>query len=62
MPKLFIQSRDDIITPYTGAEQLYSPSAFEPKRFEEVRGTHAMAWIADLRYAGILSDFLHSVP
>jgi uncharacterized protein len=61
VPILFIQSRDDTITPFAGAEQLYG-LAHEPKQFVEVYGEHTTSWISDLRYAKILRDYLGGLP
>ena len=61
VPILFIQSRDDTITPFAGAEQLYN-LATASKDLVEVYGEHTTSWIADLRYAKILRDFLDSLP
>jgi|GEM_PF-1533275 len=61
IPKLFIQSRNDTITPFTGARQLYL-EAPQPKQLTEVRGEHATAWIVDPLYVDILRDFLDSLP
>ena len=61
VPILFIQSRDDTVTPFAGAEQLYA-LARAPKQLTEVYGEHTTSWISDLRYAKILRDFLDSLP
>lgn len=61
MPKLFIHSRQDSVTPFGGAEQLYA-LAPEPKQLVEVYGEHTASWMADLRYADILRGFLESLP
>lgn len=61
MPKLFIQSRQDSVTPFEGAEQLCALSP-EPKQLVEVYGEHTASWIVDWRYADILQDFLDGLP
>jgi len=61
LPKLFIHSRDDTMTPIAGARTLYE-LAVEPKEFEEVTGEHLMAVSADAEhYRQIFSSFLDRV-
>lgn len=58
IPKLFLQSREDLVTPFPGAEQLYD-LAPEPKQFIEVIGQHTLAMLFDPHYAEYLKSFLN---
>jgi alpha-beta hydrolase superfamily lysophospholipase len=61
LPKLFIHSAGDSITPIAGARLLYE-SAPEPKEFEEVTGEHLFALSTDPEhYRQIFSTFLDRV-
>jgi uncharacterized protein len=60
LPKLFVQSPDDPVTPISGARQLYA-LAIEPKQFIELEGGHTLAAIVDPNYPGYLKTFLDKV-
>lgn len=61
LPKLFIHSPTDNMTPIAGARKLYD-IAVEPKRFEEVAGDHVMAATVDAEhYRAIVSSFLDQI-
>lgn len=60
LPKLFLQSPQDGITPLAGAERLFE-LAPEPKQFCEVFGGHVLSWALDPGYAECLSAFLDQV-
>lgn len=60
LPKLFLQSRADDVTPLPGAEELFDV-AVEPKTFQEVRGGHIEAVHVDAGYRGCLSEFLDAL-
>ncbi|MBN2560942.1 MAG: alpha/beta fold hydrolase [Phycisphaerae bacterium] len=57
IPKLFLQSREDLVTPFSGAERLCD-LAPEPKQFVEVIGQHTLAVLHDPSYAEHLKTFL----
>lgn len=61
MPKLFLQSQTDHITPFSSAQQLFDLSP-EPKTFVTVNGPHVAAWEADPNWATILQTFLDGLP
>ena len=60
LPKLFIQSPQDVVTPFFGAERLYE-LAPEPKQLVEVFGGHILPSILDPQYAEYLRRFLAQV-
>jgi len=60
LPKLFIQSPQDLITPLVGAERLFDLAA-EPKQLVEVFGGHSLPPILDPDYAEHLGVFLAQV-
>jgi len=60
VPKLFIHSIADEVTPLTGAQQLFEASP-EPKRFAQVTGIHGLSIYADPSYVKYMSDFLDEV-
>ncbi len=60
LPKLFLQSPQDLTTPIEGARRLFD-LAVEPKQFLEVFGGHALAPVLDPDYPGYLSSFLDNV-
>lgn len=60
LPKLFIQSPQDLITPLIGTQRLYK-LASEPKLLVEVFGGHILPPILDPQYAEHLCSFLTSV-
>ena len=57
IPKLFLQSREDLVTPFSSAAQLCD-LAIEPKQFVEVIGQHTLAVLHDPNYAEHLKTFL----
>jgi len=57
IPKLFLQSREDLVTPFSGAQQLCD-QAPEPKQFVELIGQHTLAVLHDPKYAEYLKTFL----
>ncbi len=61
LPKMFIQSRGDTITPFSGAELLFE-LAGEPKQFLETGGAHAFAWQDIPAFPDSLEVFLSSLP
>lgn len=60
LPKLFLQSPQDFVTPFVGAEQLYE-LAPKPKQLVEVFGGHSLPPILDPHYAEHLRVFLDGV-
>lgn len=60
LPKLFVQSPQDLVTPFFGAEQLYE-LAPEPKQLVEVFGGHGLPPILDPHYAEHVRAFLNRV-
>ncbi len=60
MPKLFIQSIEDAITPFVGAEILFN-AAPEPKTLIQSFGTHGLGVYTDPNYGQYLGEFLASV-
>lgn len=57
LPKLFIQSREDHVTLFAGAEQLFN-AAPDPKEFYETTGEHLLAIMADQNYRAVIAGFL----
>ncbi len=57
VPTLFLHSRQDVVTPFDGAQQLHD-MATEPKQFIEVAGQHIMAVHQDPAYADTLRTIL----
>lgn len=60
LPKLFLQSREDRVTPFSGAEELFELAA-EPKHFEELAGKHIQAVEVDPNYRDYIAAFLEQV-
>jgi hypothetical protein len=60
IPKLLIQSREDDVTPFTGAQDLFD-MAIEPKTLAESTGFHGLSIGADPAYAGHVQAFLEAV-
>lgn len=60
VPTLFMQSREDLITPFAGAVQLCE-MASEPKQFVEVTGGHLASVVVDPQYVGHLGSFLDRI-
>ena len=60
LPKLFIQSPQDLVTPFVGAELLYE-LAPEPKQLVEVFGGHSLPVLIEPNFAEHLRIFLDSV-
>ncbi len=60
LPKLFIQSPQDLATPFAGAELLYE-LAPEPKQLVEVFGGHSLPVLIEPSFAEHLRIFLDSV-
>ena len=59
LPKLFIHSPEDTITPLVGAERLFE-LAHEPKQWCEVYGSHGLSSF-DPTYAECVATFIDSV-
>ncbi len=57
LPKLFIHSIEDAMTPYEGAVQLYN-LAPEPKQLAPVVGFHGLSIVEDPTYSDQLDAFL----
>lgn len=57
MPKLFIQSQEDAMTPFQGAVELFD-MAPEPKQLAPVTGIHGLSIIADPTYRDQVRAFL----
>ena len=57
LPKLFIHSPQDTITPLIGAERLFE-LAPEPKQWCEVYGGHMLSCVLDPDYAACVAAFL----
>jgi len=57
LPKLFLQSPQDIVTPIAGARQLFD-LAPEPKTFRETFGGHMLPPVLDPNYSEYLKEFL----
>lgn len=60
LPKLFLQSPQDIVTPLAGARQLFE-LATEPKHFCEVFGGHVLSSVLDRGYTDCVAAFLDGV-
>ncbi len=60
LPKLFLQSRDDTITPFDSATELFNLS-IDPKEFVPLSGLHAYSVLIDANYAPRLKAFLDAV-
>lgn len=60
IPKLFIQSLDDTITPFTGAKDLFEMAA-KPKTLAKSTGFHGLSISSDPAYAGHVRAFLDEV-
>jgi pimeloyl-ACP methyl ester carboxylesterase len=60
LPKLFIQSPQDVTTPLVGAERLYE-LAPEPKQWCEVFGGHVLSSVLDADYADCVTVFLEDL-
>lgn len=60
IPKLFIQSLEDAITPFTGAQDLFDMAA-KPKTLAELTGFHGLSIGSDPTYAGHVRAFLEDV-
>lgn len=60
LPKLFLQSPQDIVTPLAGARRLFE-LAPEPKQFSEVFGGHVLSSVLDWGYAECVATFLDGV-
>lgn len=60
MPKLFIQSLEDIITPYDGALKLFEMSP-EPKQLAPVIGIHGLSIFMDPSYVEQVRSFITSI-
>ena len=60
LPKLFIQSLEDEITPFTGAEELFE-MAVEPKTLVESIGFHGLSIGTDPAYEKHVQTFLDKV-
>lgn len=60
MPKLFVQSREDELTPFVGAERL-NELASEPKQLVAVTGGHGLSVYTDPTYADKIRAFLDDV-
>lgn len=56
-PKLFIHAREDEVNPFSHGVELHA-RASEPKRFLEVGGGHATAYMLDPRFMEGVADFL----
>lgn len=57
VPKLFMQSRDDALTPLDDARRLYEATA-GPKQFVELTGPHTRGINVDAAYSAALIEFL----
>ncbi len=60
LPKLFLQSPQDVVTPLAGARQLFE-RATEPKHFCEVFGGHVLSSVLDRGYTDCVATFLDGV-
>lgn len=60
LPKLFLQSPQDLTTPIAGARRLFD-LAVEPKQFHEIFGGHALAPVLDPRYREYVAAFLDEI-
>ncbi len=60
LPKLFLQSRDDFITPFDSATELYD-RAPPPKAFVPLSGLHTYSVIFDLNYGPSIKAFLDTL-
>lgn len=60
LPKLFLQSKDDTITPFDSARELYDLAA-EPKFFVPLSGLHTHSILIDPNYAPRVKEFLDAV-
>ncbi len=61
LPKMFVQSQSDTVTPFSGAELLFA-LATEPKQFVVTSGLHAAAWQDIPEFPEKLEAFLNSLP
>lgn len=59
-PTLFLQSAEDAITPFAGAERLFNHCP-GPKRLITLVGIHGLGVFMDPGYADFVSDFLDEV-
>jgi len=57
IPKLFVQSNQDDVTPPGGAAALFNLAA-EPKEFYQTTGGHAKAYMTDPYYPDVVADFI----
>lgn len=60
IPKLFLQSRDDTVTPFDSARELYD-LATEPKFLVPLSGLHTYSVIFDSSYGPRIKEFLDAV-
>lgn len=60
VPKLFLQSRDDTITPFDSARELFD-LATTPKYFVPLSGLHTYSVIFDPSYGPRIEEFLNAV-
>lgn len=60
LPKLFLQSLEDDVTPFSGAQMLFD-MAVEPKSLIKLVGTHGLSIAEDPGYPDYLKVFLEAV-
>lgn len=60
IPKLFLQSREDVMTPFDGAVELFD-AAPEPKELVPIVGMHGFGIIADPNYRDEVATFVDSL-
>lgn len=60
IPKLYLNSSEDAITPYPGAVRLFDLSP-EPKQLATLTGIHGFGLFMDPNYIEIVSNFLDNV-
>lgn len=60
IPKLYLQSLEDAITPYAGALRLFDQSP-EPKQMATLSGIHGFGLFMDPNYVDIVNGFLNEV-
>lgn len=60
LPKLFLQSTDDNVTPYDSALELFDLAA-DPKFFVQLSGLHTYSVIFDPNYGPRIKEFLDAV-